>query len=76
MPYKILKDGATIPYEVRKEKNPETKKLVSVQEAQVYFAGDIVEDEKIAPDLIARYEKGDEHLCSLIEEVTTENAGS
>lgn len=75
MPYEILKDGATIPYLVRVEKNPETKKNVSVLEAEVYSQGDIVDDDKVAPDLIARYEKGDEHLCSLIKKVT-DNAGS
>lgn len=79
MAYKVKVDGATIPKQVGVKVNKVPRVVrandgpvdVPVYRTSVYLAGDVIEDEDVAPVVVEKYNSGDEHIRSLIERVGT-----
>lgn len=77
MAYKVKVDGATIPKQVGVKVNKVPRVVrandgpvdVPVYRTSVYLAGDVIEDDDVAPIVIEQYDNGDEHIRSLIERV-------
>jgi hypothetical protein len=79
MPFKVKKDGATIPKKVgqrtahtgtRSRRQSSEDRKVELLQNKVYFEGDVIPDEDIAPSYLEQLEAGDEHINSLIERVS------
>jgi len=71
MPYKVKQDGATLKKlhkEVASNKDKTVK--VPIYRETVYFEGDIVEDEDIAPIHVEQYDAEEGNIRELIERVT------
>lgn len=78
MPFKVIKDGATIPKQLgeRTGLNRKTGEKASIKDlrSKVYLADSVIPDEEIAPHIIEAYEDGDPHITSLIEKIAEEEA--
>lgn len=76
MPFKVIKDGATIPKQLgeRTGKSRITGEKATIKDLRsyVYLADAVVQDEDIAPHIIEAYEDGDPHITSLIERIVEE----
>lgn len=72
MPYKVKQDGATLKKLVKISKsNRDKDREVPIYDETVYFEGDIVEDEEIAPIHVEQYDANTGNIRELIERVTT-----
>ncbi len=72
MPYKVKQTGATLKKLVKESaSNRGGDRKVPIYEQTVYFEGDIVEDEDIAPIHVEQYDAGEGNIRELIERVTT-----
>jgi hypothetical protein len=70
MPYKVLKDGATVQKQITTRTSRRTGKDVPVVKSFVYSEGDIISDEDIAPSLIEKLESEGSELLEKVEEET------
>ena len=69
MPYKVLKDGATIVRAIGPELELPGGGTTFDHEAEVYEAGTILQDEDVSPVVVRLLDSGDEHIASLIKRV-------
>ena len=76
MPYIVIcdvKEAILVPTVMSEIRNPETGALIGHEvTSEVYYQGDEVPDEGLAPWLVAKYDAGDPHTLSILQRVEGE----
>jgi hypothetical protein len=76
MPWKVLKDGATVQKNISTRTSRTTGKTRELNKSFVYLEGDIINDEDIAPSLLEKLESEGSDLLEKVEETSSEEEDS